>query len=60
MSILIKTQLPLRDQLVTYEREEIESQLNTLVEKITGSESTGSAFVDEILALCLLLFSQKH
>lgn len=45
-----KTQLPLRDQLVTYEREEIESQLNTLVEKITGSESDWSAFVDEILS----------
>lgn len=44
-----KTQLPLRDQLVTYESEGIESQLNTLVEKITGSEGDWSAFADEIL-----------
>lgn len=52
-----KTQLPLRDQLVTYESEGIESQLNTLVEKITGSESDWSAFTDEILnALSTFVF----
>ena len=44
-----KTQLPLRDQLVTYESGGIESQLKTLTEKLTGSEDDWSAFTDGIL-----------
>lgn len=44
-----KTQLPLRDQLITYESEGIEHQLKILTEKLTSPECEWSAFADEIL-----------
>lgn len=47
---LDKTQLPLRDQLVAYESQGIEQQLEVLAEKLSGSEEDWTAFMTEIIS----------
>ena len=46
---MIKTQLPLRGQIITYESMGIDSQLENLTHKLTGSDKDGETFKEDIL-----------
>lgn len=55
-----KTQLPLRDQLIVYESQDIESHLETLVQNLTGSDHDWNAFIDQILSrVSILVYPKK-
>ena len=55
-----KTQLPLRDQLIVYESQDIESHLETLVQNLTGSDHDWNTFIDQILSgVSILVYPKK-
>ena len=55
-----KTQLPLRDQLIQYENDDIESKLETLFQNLTALDQNWNTFINKILnSISVLVYPKK-